>query len=112
MRLLQRLVNGADPQVRGHMLFETDGPELSLDLVWRITRPQLENHVDGFGHHGAALLWVHSVHLQICWNRTHTKTNRKPAVRKMVQEGKPARDVHWVVILQADRGRPQADGLS
>jgi hypothetical protein len=77
-------VNDAKTKLRGHIFLEADRPKLPFDIVRGIAGPKFENDVDGLHHHGAAIFWVDSVHLQICWDSTHAKADAEPAVGQVV----------------------------
>src|SRR5206468_11919568 len=51
VRLLVRARNGADLEIGPDPLGQRDLPELPVDLVGRVLRPEPENGLDGLEHH-------------------------------------------------------------
>ena len=93
VRLLQRLVDVADARLRVDRLFQADRPELPLDLVGRLGRPQLQDHVDGLIDHGGGVLRLGAVQLLVGRHAAGPEAEVEPALGQMIEERQPAGDM-------------------
>ena len=86
MRLLQGLEDEPDPRRLIDVLFERELPEFAVVVVGRVRRPEIEDDVQRFHRHGAAILGMLAVELHVGADAVGPEAEVEPSLREVIQK--------------------------
>src|SRR6266542_423635 len=110
VRLLKGPWNIAHLELWPDALGQRDLPELPVDLVRRVLRPEREDGVDGLEHHlGAKLGLAHVEHLEVAHQAARPDTHDEAAPAQVVEHGRMGRDRCRMELGQVDHARAETD---
>ena len=104
-RLLVGLRHEADAELGHDAVLDLDVPELALEIVGRVLRPDLLDHVDGFDHHAVARVVVgHLEQLEVGQQSARADAQHEAALAHVVELRGLGRDDRRMVVGQVDDG--------
>jgi hypothetical protein len=100
MRLLVGLDDRADTDLRPVGLHRRDVPELALDVVGRLARPDRENLVDRFDEHGLAVLVEQAQRLGVRAQDAGADAEDEAALEQVVDHRRVGGDDHRMAVRE------------
>ncbi len=88
MRLLQRLDDVAETDLRPQRLCRGNVPVFAGEIVRRLARPQRQHMIDGFREHGAAIGIEQFQRLGITAQNAGADSEKKPPVQQIVDQSR------------------------
>ena len=98
MRLLVRLRDGPDPDLREKRIAGRDLPVLAFKVIGRLAAPDVEDVADGLGEHFIAVESADPERFRIGFERARADAEQKPSLQEMVQHGRLGRDEDGVGV--------------
>ena len=111
MRPLQRLEKDPLADFGKQRALGADLPEFAVQIVGRLTRPDLQHHVDGFEEHRVAVAVEVAEGLRVGQQAARTDAEDEAPIEHVIEHGDLCRDGSGMRVGHVHRAGAEADAL-